>query len=635
MQSWKRSGRVKKLRNLKITFHINHFLIHPNPIWVRLFMPKRRATATTANAYRVLYWPENWLNCKNGKQEECRLLSGWKIQVEGVASTIVVDSLSDPKLLSDVPDSDRGLYQGSIDGINQFAMWDHFGIVGSICDGSPSVGNQEVHDRLLVPPEDAMITISIDENGLPIPSEDSFVSQIVLYHRARMEDRSFVAYDHCLCQEFSRSILLRLMYSAYVRDAIKISSSGNPRQPLLLVDTSSTNVAKSRKAENDSKHHPMLRLVTQNSLFFHHILCSSRESASNLWTEGDASLQDSCPTIRKRWITHSNEVSRCIIEAFSLAILVLLMGVFVSTETVEQQQQWLMNLYQSHYRWLALGRTWLENFPVGLKLNQSCMEAIGREVQRAWEIHEWVVVECLLMQAVPPVTASRWVLATVVGVVGACTGGASGVLALLFDVYRLLFLHLTVLHWVSHQVYVMELSLLASSWRLFRGKKLNPLRQRTDTMEYDSMQLLLGTVLFAVLLFLFTTIFAYQVFSVILYAALMIGPVAIGVFYQLVLYGPWGHLYLRLRRPGLFCKDVVIGEIANSTDNWSAPPVTQLVPRLQTFHSILSQALSPHLSSLLTWPFATIAVGFVGGSTTNGSSIISCITKTKAARTRP
>ena len=53
-----------------------------------------------------------------------------------------------------------------------------------------------------------------------------------------------------------------------------------------------------------------------------------------------------------------------------------------------------------------------------------------------------------------------------------------------------------------------------SLWRLFRGKKYNPLRDRVDTSSSDVDQLFLGTLAFTILLFLYpTTLMYFTVFK--------------------------------------------------------------------------------------------------------------------------
>ena len=57
---------------------------------------------------------------------------------------------------------------------------------------------------------------------------------------------------------------------------------------------------------------------------------------------------------------------------------------------------------------------------------------------------------------------------------------------------------------------------MTSLFNLFRGKRRNILRQRLDHCDYDKDQLLLGTMLFTVLSFLFpTTAVFYFLFATV------------------------------------------------------------------------------------------------------------------------
>ena len=61
------------------------------------------------------------------------------------------------------------------------------------------------------------------------------------------------------------------------------------------------------------------------------------------------------------------------------------------------------------------------------------------------------------------------------------------------------------------RIYKLERDALSSLFRLFRGKKLNPLRSRIDSYLYDVDQLFIGTLGFCVVFFLFPTILMYYV----------------------------------------------------------------------------------------------------------------------------
>ncbi|VBB29816.1 unnamed protein product [Acanthocheilonema viteae] len=50
---------------------------------------------------------------------------------------------------------------------------------------------------------------------------------------------------------------------------------------------------------------------------------------------------------------------------------------------------------------------------------------------------------------------------------------------------------------------------IKSLWRLFRGRKYNPLRQRVDSVKLDTRQLFIATLFFIILLFLLPTILVY------------------------------------------------------------------------------------------------------------------------------
>lgn len=55
----------------------------------------------------------------------------------------------------------------------------------------------------------------------------------------------------------------------------------------------------------------------------------------------------------------------------------------------------------------------------------------------------------------------------------------------------------------------MELESLKSLFRLFRGKKLNPLRSRIDSYSYNIEQLFIGTLGFCIVFFLLPTVLIY------------------------------------------------------------------------------------------------------------------------------
>ena len=149
---------------------------------------------------------------------------------------------------------------------------------------------------------------------------------------------------------------------------------------------------------------------------------------------------------------------------------------------------------------------WVMGAPAGLKLNTPLSLFLGSRclyLLRLWEgfYHQFLSLYLpLLLKVVPTLTA--------------CVG-LSTIAALLHDFFKFLNLCHICFFVFSSRLLSLQLSALISLSRLFRGKKWNVLRQRVDSCDYNTNQLLLGTIVFTVLLFLLptTTVFAALFFS--------------------------------------------------------------------------------------------------------------------------
>lgn len=82
-------------------------------------------------------------------------------------------------------------------------------------------------------------------------------------------------------------------------------------------------------------------------------------------------------------------------------------------------------------------------------------------------------------------------------------------LSLISDLLAFTTLHIYWFYMVAARIFHWQLTILYSLFNLFRGKKRNTLRHRIDSCDYDLDQLLLGTILFTLLTFLFPTIVVY------------------------------------------------------------------------------------------------------------------------------
>ena len=92
--------------------------------------------------------------------------------------------------------------------------------------------------------------------------------------------------------------------------------------------------------------------------------------------------------------------------------------------------------------------------------------------------------------------------------------GVSVIIALFADFIAISTIHLHIFYLVARRIYSWQVNGIISLFTLFRGKKRNVLRNRVDSAEYNLDQLLLGTLMFSVLVFLFPTVaLFYLLFS--------------------------------------------------------------------------------------------------------------------------
>lgn len=154
---------------------------------------------------------------------------------------------------------------------------------------------------------------------------------------------------------------------------------------------------------------------------------------------------------------------------------------------------------------------WLMGLPAGLKLNQDLTHFLGSWV--LWMIELWNGLTTILTPLEP-------IFVVAIATLG--IGGLTFMLAIAADALELMTVHIYLLYSAFAWLHNMQLSILGSLWRLFRGKKWNVLRHRVDSCDYDVPQLLVGTLLFTVLFFLFPTSLVYYVFFTIVHLMVLV-----------------------------------------------------------------------------------------------------------------
>ena len=99
------------------------------------------------------------------------------------------------------------------------------------------------------------------------------------------------------------------------------------------------------------------------------------------------------------------------------------------------------------------------------------------------------------------------------------------------DSLNLVTFHIHCFYSYARRIFISQTSGICSLWRLFRGKKYNPLRDRVDTLPHPSVeQLFLGTLGFTILLFLYpTTLVFYVIFAILEYCTVAVNFILSGV----------------------------------------------------------------------------------------------------------
>ena len=180
-----------------------------------------------------------------------------------------------------------------------------------------------------------------------------------------------------------------------------------------------------------------------------------------------------------------------------------------------------------HSRQWNDGLEWLESFPAGFKLNVALTQQIGKFARLVLQLHQNIANflfktdSCFDITDATKHTYDTHILTlptTFVRCLGLSTilFGSQFFFGFAFDLTQVALLHVRFLSSIFAACQRLELSTLISLWGLFCGKKGNVLRVRYDTLKYDHMQLLLGTILFTICLFMFTTILVYHCFFAIM-----------------------------------------------------------------------------------------------------------------------
>jgi len=179
---------------------------------------------------------------------------------------------------------------------------------------------------------------------------------------------------------------------------------------------------------------------------------------------------------------------------------------------------------------------WLQGVPAGLKLNKELSHFMGNFF--FYHIHLWLGY----VSFVKPLLC---LFTSIISYLG-CVGGFSSQVALVSDILSCLSLHVYCFYVYASRVFYFLFRALSSLFRLFRGKKKNPLRNRIDTCEFDFAQLFVGTLVFTILLFLFPTVLLYYIVFTALRLLTLVLQLVLSAFVNVINHTPFYGIFLRL-----------------------------------------------------------------------------------------
>ncbi|KAL3625565.1 hypothetical protein CASFOL_031019 [Castilleja foliolosa] len=188
--------------------------------------------------------------------------------------------------------------------------------------------------------------------------------------------------------------------------------------------------------------------------------------------------------------------------------------------------------------WLRNGCVWLMGNPAGFKLNTELAGVLGMISLNAIQIWStlWIFMGFLIVYFTKGLALCGIVF------------GLTSVAALVVDVISLVTMHVLTIHLFLSLVYSTQIQALAALWRLFRGKKGNPLRHRLDSYEYTVEQHVVGSLLFTPILLLLPTTSAFHIFFTILHSAVSFFCIVLENAISFIHFTPYAKVFLWLKK---------------------------------------------------------------------------------------
>lgn len=209
----------------------------------------------------------------------------------------------------------------------------------------------------------------------------------------------------------------------------------------------------------------------------------------------------------------------------------------------EPASLWISNFaHDFTNNWLRNGCVWLMGNPAGFKLNTELAGVLGMISLNAIQIWStlWVSMGSLSVHFTKAVALCGMIF------------GLTTAAALVVDIISLLAMHVLTLHLFLSLLYSTQIQAVAALWRLFRGRKWNPLRLRLDSYDYSVEQHVVGSLLFTPILLLLPTTSAFYIFFTILHTAVSFICIVVEAAVSFIHSTPYAKVLLWLKRRNRF-----------------------------------------------------------------------------------
>ncbi|CAN6445339.1 unnamed protein product [Victoria cruziana] len=211
---------------------------------------------------------------------------------------------------------------------------------------------------------------------------------------------------------------------------------------------------------------------------------------------------------------------------------------------------------------LRSGCVWLMGVPAGFKLNTELAEMLGLillNVIQVWSTF-WFSLRPFLKFFAMGLSISGILF------------GMTVAEALCLDMIFLVTYYLSTINWLISLLYAQQLQALASLWRIFRGRKWNPLRSRLDSYNYSVEEHVVGSLMLTPLLLLLPTTSVFYIFFTIINSTITLLCIFIEVSISILHATPCAEIFFRIIQPRRFPSGIWFETVIPSSINTATPP---------------------------------------------------------------